>query len=126
MRAWLFGLLALTGCATLSTDLDRSALLAKAQLAQARAPRRRAPQAWPFESYAQLERRTRPFPSFQPVIRPLARHRRALSGLVQEELRFLSRVQLQQPESNVAIAYLYRHGPLGDRPVVVFAPGLYV
>jgi hypothetical protein len=60
------------------------------------------------------------------VIRPLTHHRRPLPGLIAEELRFPSRVQLQQPESNVAIAYLYRHGPLGQRPVVIFAPGLYV
>lgn len=126
MKGLLFGLWALSGCATVSADLDHAALLAKAQLAQARAPRRRAPQAWPFEDYVQLERRTRPDVQFTPKSRPLIQHRRSARGLVQEELRFPSRVHLQHPESNVAIAYLYRHGPLGERPVVVFAPGLYV
>ena len=40
-------------------------------------------------------------------------------------IAFPSAVRLEHPESNVARAYVYRRGPLGDRPIVVWVPGQY-
>lgn len=53
-------------------------------------------------------------------------HRLDREGLVQEQWVFDSAVHLRHPESDLAQLWVYRHGPLGARPVVLWVPGLYV
>lgn len=120
------GVLLISGCASTSTAFDRSALRDKAALVELRAPRHLGPEPWPFRDAGSFERLTRPRTPLTPARRNLTRHRRSRPGLIQEELGFWSSVRVGHPESNRAVAYLYRHGELGPRPLVIFAPGLYV
>ena len=45
---------------------------------------------------------------------------------MQEQWVFDSAIHLLHPESDQAELRVYRHGPLGARPVVLWVPGLYV
>lgn len=113
------------GCGALDRALDRRALAGKARLATAQEfPGDRGPP--PFRTAAELEELTRPrgVPNLQPVDGPP--HRLDREGIVQEELVFDSAIHLRHPESNRAQLWIYRHGPLGERPVVLWVPGLYV
>jgi hypothetical protein len=56
----------------------------------------------------------------------MRRFRMPDSGLTQEVISFPSAIPLDHAESNTARAYVYRHGRLGERPVVVWVPGQYV
>ena len=56
----------------------------------------------------------------------MRRFRMPDSGLTQEVITFPSAISLDHAESNIARAYVYRHGRLGERPVVVWVPGQYV
>jgi hypothetical protein len=47
-------------------------------------------------------------------------------AIAQEVIAFASAVPLDHPESNTARAYVYRHGRLGERPVVLWVPGQYM
>jgi hypothetical protein len=106
--------------------LDRRTLRAMATIATSR-PGLEAPAApLPFTSAAELERLTRPDRPLAVTARPRARHRRDEPGLVEEELVFPSPVRVAHAESNEGRAYVYRRGPLGGRPVVLWVPGLYV
>ncbi|MGC4119180.1 MAG: prolyl oligopeptidase family serine peptidase [Myxococcales bacterium] len=43
--------------------------------------------------------------------------------IIQEELRFASAIPLRLEEAAQAKAYVFRHGPLGERPTLLFVPG---
>ena len=118
-------LLCSAGCGALNRTLDRRALASKARLASERAfPGDSA--APPFRTAIELERLTRP--AGVPALRKSERlaHRLDREGLVQEEWVFDSAVHLKHPESDRAQLWVYRHGALGERPVVLWVPGLYV
>lgn len=113
------------GCGPLNRSVDRRALEDKAAFASARSySGDRSPP--PFETAAQLEQLTRP--AMAPVV-ALGRgpmHRLNRADVVEEEWVFDSTVHLEHPESDRAQLWVYRHGPLGERPVVLWVPGLYV
>ena len=118
-------LLGSAGCGALNRALDRRALASKAHLASERpVPGDRA--APPFRTATELEQLTRP--AGVPALRKLEglAHRLDREGLVQEEWVFDSAIHLEHPESDRAQLWIYRHGPLGARPVVLWVPGLYV
>lgn len=119
---WLGLLLALTGCAGLNLRVDSWALVHKAGTV-ADHPGPRAP--LPFRDEAELERLTRPTSLPEVAVTPLARHRLDDPLLVQEQLHFPSVLALRHP-AGPASAYLYRHGRLGARPLVVWVPGQHV
>jgi hypothetical protein len=104
--------------------LDRRALRYMANVARRAAS---GPMTLPFATAADLESWTRPKRPLHVELRPLphGRHRRD-RGLTQEEMTFSSAIQVRHRESNLVHAYVYRHGRLGDRPVVLWVPGLYV
>jgi len=76
----------------------------------------------------ELEAFTRPAgPLPQPMVRPMPAARRlSREGLTQEVLYFPSAIALAHAEANTASAYVYRHGRLGERPIVLWVPGLFV
>jgi hypothetical protein len=118
-------LLGSAGCGALNRTLDRRALASKAHLASERAfPGDRA--APPFRTAMELEQLTRSagVPALRKSEGPA--HRLDREEIVQEEWVFESAVHLQHPESDQAQLWVYRHGPLGERPVVLWVPGLYV
>ena len=116
----------LVSCGSLNRALDNRALEAKAALVVARAPTETRSQALPFSTSEDLERATRSTRIMTPEITPLVTHRVGDSTLTQLRLEFPSRVTLEHVESNQAVAYLYVHGHLGNRPVVLWVPGAYV
>jgi len=111
------------GLGCVNRALDRRALRTMAAVA-ATGDAARGP--LPYTTLPQLEALTRPGPLLLPERRPLVRHRRAHRDLVQEELVFPSAISVHHPVSNQAHAYVYRQGPLGARPVVLWVPGQYV
>lgn len=121
---WLGLLVGVSGCATVHTALDVQAIEAKAALASGWAGKVDH-QPWPFHTSAELEALTRP-EGVPTVIRlPIGTHQLA-EGLIEEQLVFRSRRSLRYLESNYARLYVYRHGRLGERPVQLWVPGLYV
>jgi len=134
LRRWGLGLLILLAFVALSLPLalrsetvnravDRAALGDKVAFASSRFELK-CP--LPFDDGDSLENLTRALPLRDLRIEPLDLHRYSDEGLIQEKLSFESTVKLRHAESNRAVAYIYRHGPLGRRPVVVWVPGLYV
>lgn len=115
----------LTGCAGLHRALDVRALEGTAHLVERRAHISAAP--WPFTELEELRRVTTPRP-VPPAIERLPIGARSLHtpGLIEEQLAFRSQVTLEGIESNYARLYVYRHGPLGERPVLLWVPGLGV
>ena len=82
--------------------------------------------ALPWNNAAELESMTRA--RGQPLdvtVQPMTRFRLHDPALIQEVIAFPSAVRLDHPESNVARAYVYRRGRLGERPIVVWVPGQY-
>ncbi len=111
---------------TVNTFVDHRALAAMAAVALRR-PKEGATKPLPYTNAAELERITRPRGSELVVDRqPMRRFRMDDSGLTQEVITFPSAISLDHPESNTARAYVYRHGRLGERPVVIWVPGQYV
>lgn len=82
----------------------------------------------PFRDARGLEELTRPAGApLAPTVEPMPAARRlGRPELIQEELVFPSALALAHPESNTARAYVYRRGPLGERPIVLWVPGLFV
>lgn len=115
----------LLSCGAVSRAIDGRALAAKAALVVERTTPPAAGLRLPYTDRAELEALTRPV-ALAPAVRPLERHRRDDPGLVQEELSFASPVSAAFEGPNRAVAYVYRHGPLGARPVVLWVPGLSV
>lgn len=113
-----------SGCATVNAALDVQAIGEKARLATRHG---RAPVGpWPFTSDEALERRTRP--REQPVVErlPIGVRTLRVEGLVEEQLAFRSQVTPRFVESNHARVYVHRHGRWGERPVLLWVPGLAV
>jgi hypothetical protein len=83
--------------------------------------------ALPYTSAAELEKLTRP-PDHALVVdrAPMRRFRMDDDALIQEVITFPSAIHLDHAESNTAMAYVYRRGRLGERPVVIWVPGQYV
>jgi hypothetical protein len=107
--------------------LDGRALAYMARTAERGGPDG-TPLRLPFHDARELEELTRP-PGSQiaPTAEPMPPARRiGRPGLIQEELVFPSAIPLVHAESNTARAYVYRRGPLGERPVVLWVPGLFV
>jgi hypothetical protein len=83
--------------------------------------------ALPWRTEAELEALTRPpRAALEIASQPMTRFRMDDPTLVEEVITFPSAIVLDHPESNTARAYVYRHGRLGDRPVVLWVPGQYV
>lgn len=126
MIALLSALWFLTQCASLNRSVDKSGLRDMVALAKA------SPQAGkllgpvPFDNVITLDRLSQAQPLRDLRIAPLKHHRHDDAQLIQEQLSFVSPITLRHPESNRAQFYIYRHGPLGQRPVVMWVPGLYV
>lgn len=113
------------GCGPLNRSVDRRALEEKARFASAGSYRGdRSPP--PYQTAAQLERLTRPAALPHVVLGPGPVHRIDRADVVEEEWVFDSAVHLERSESDRAQLWVYRHGPLGERPVVLWVPGLYV
>jgi len=106
--------------------LDRRALsgMARVALRGSQGPNQRP---FPYADAGELERLTRP--PERPLIvdrTPMRRFRMKDDTLIQEVITFPSAIRLDHAGSNTATAYVYRHGRLGERPVVVWVPGQYV
>jgi hypothetical protein len=126
VAACLAGAPFLAGTRAVNEALDRRALRTMAEVA-ARAPVRAEPPALPYANAAALERLTHPPADELAVARaPMRRFRLGDDALEQEVLTFPSAIHLEHAESNTSTAYVYRHGRLGERPVVVWVPGQYV
>jgi len=82
----------------------------------------------PYRDARELEALTRPAGApLAPRVAPMPVSRRLKrADLTQEVLSFPSAIALAHPEANTASAYVYRHGRLGDRPIVLWVPGLFV
>ena len=81
-----------------------------------------------YRNDRELEAVTRPTgPPLAPLMQPMPAARRLGRGdVIQEVLCFPSAIALAHPEANTASAYVYRHGRLGERPIVLWVPGLFV
>jgi len=115
-------IVAAPGCAYFNGQMDHWGMERKARLV-AKWPDQGRPASLPFSSAAELEELTRPGDPPPTSIVPLGRHRVEAPGVVQEDLSFDSAVRLRHPESDRARAYVYRRGPLGERPVVLWVAG---
>jgi hypothetical protein len=106
--------------------LDGRAIATMAAVSR-QAPAQAAKSALPWTSADELEVLTRPpAGALEVTTQPMTRFRMGDRALVQEVLSFPSAIPLDHPESNIACAYVYRHGRLGERPVVLWVPGQYV
>ena len=106
--------------------VDRRAIAKMAAVA-ARAPKGALLEKAPYATAAELELATRPgVGGLVATAQPLQRFRLDEPGLTEELISFPSAVQLDHAASNLARAYVYRHGRLGERPVVLWVPGQYV
>jgi hypothetical protein len=114
-----------SGCASLHAGLDVRALRGTARLIDAQASI--GARAWPFTSRAGLERVTAPR-VVAPVIErlPIGARTLHLEGVIEEQLVFRSQLTLRGVESNHARLYAYRRGAWGERPVLLWVPGLAV
>ena len=112
-----------TGCAALNQQVDRWALEYKANKVLGQELTWSPGADLPFRTSAELERLTRPRGLPEVSLAPLQRHRLSAPSIVQEELSFPSAIALRFPEAQVARAYVYRHGRLGERPVLIWVPG---
>lgn len=112
-------------CAPVNTLVDHWALGALSDIA---AQGRTGPAGrLPFESAEQLERLTRP-PDAEalevaqgPQPQPIDDVR-----LAQEVLRFPSAVKLEHGSTNTAVAHVFRRGAWGERPVLLWVPGVSI
>jgi hypothetical protein len=105
--------------------LDGRTISVMASVAR-RAPAR-APVPLPWKSAAELEILTRPPPEALAMTTvPMTRFKMRDRALAQEVITFPSAIRVDHGESNTARAYLYRHGLLGERPVVLWVPGQYM
>jgi hypothetical protein len=121
----LVGLLLAGGTRAVNERFDHRALRTMAEVTR-RAPPPEPARALPYATAAELERLTRPDAPLVVARAPMTRFRMDDAALVQEVLTFPSAIALDHAESNTATLYVYRHGRLGDRPVVVWVPGQYV
>lgn len=126
MIALLMALWALPQCASLNHSVDKSGLQDMVALAGASPQSGKLLGPVPFDDVITLDRLSQAQPLRDLRIAPLGQHRRNDAQLIQEQLSFVSPITLRHPESNRAQFYIYRHGPLGQRPVVMWVPGLYV
>lgn len=84
-------------------------------------------QTLPWTTTEELERLTRPpAESLSTTSSNMQRHRLDDGALTQEVITFPSAIRVDHPESDLARAYVYRHGRLGERPIVLWVPGQYV
>lgn len=114
----------LGGCAAVNHQVDHWALQMKASSVVGQAPTRVPGAQLPYRSSEELEKLTRPSGLPEVSVGELSeRHRLDDPGLVQEELRFASAIPLRFEEAAQAKAYVYRHGALGERAVLLFVPG---
>ncbi len=115
-------------CASFNRAIDRSGLEDKVQLALNSPDAGRLTGPLPFIDSASLDILTRPAALKNVKIEKLVKHRYESDDvdLIQEKLTFDTPITLKHPEANRATLYIYRHGVLGERPVVLWVPGLYV
>lgn len=126
LAAFAVGVPLAAGTRLLNEALDRRAITMMAAVAL-RAPPGPILVKAPYASAAELERLTRPQSGNLVVTAsPLQRFRLDEPGLTEELISFPSAIRLDHAESNLARAYIYRHGQLGERPVVLWVPGQYV
>jgi hypothetical protein len=126
LGAGVGGALLAAGTRTVNEALDRRALRTMGEVAL-RAPQGGAARPLAYKNADELERLTRPAEGPLAVERaPMRRFRMDDDALIQEIVTFPSAIKLDHAESNTALLYIYRHGPLGERPVVIWVPGQYV
>ena len=122
--AFVMALFILTGCGRIHQRIDGWALHRKASLIERDAASERTAAPLPFLTSAELEEKTRPNPAARMEMTPLVDHRLPdAEGLSQERLTFESAWPLRFSESDQAVAYVYRQGKLGERPVILWMPG---
>lgn len=114
------------GCAAINRSVDRSGLRDMVALATGPHAATELLSPIPYTDSASLDALTQARPLQDLLIEPLDVHRRSEKNLIQERLTFTSPLSLRHAESNRATAYVYRHGPLGERPLVLWVPGLFV
>ena len=124
----LSGLLSFSqsGCAAINRGVDHSGLRDMVALAAGPDAAKQLLSPAPFTDSASLDALTQARPLKNLRITPLDKHRRPEKNLTQERLSFDSSITVRHGESNRATAYIYRHGALGERPLVLWVPGLYV
>ncbi|HEY3451423.1 MAG TPA: hypothetical protein VGK67_34005 [Myxococcales bacterium] len=113
------------GCAPVNRLVDHWALGAMSDLA---ARGQSAPAGrLPFESAEELERLTRPADGEVLEVRSLPQPRPIDDvRLTQEILTFPSAIRLLGESSNQAVAHVFRRGAWGERPVLLWVPGVSI
>lgn len=115
----------LTGCAGLHQAIDVRALKGTARVAAEHG--RVGAGVWPFTDAETLDRSTTPRSPRVVVERlPIAGRSLHRTELIEEQLAFRSQITLHGVESNHARLYVYRRGEWGERPVLLWVPGLAV
>ncbi|MBL8954208.1 MAG: hypothetical protein JNK82_25750 [Myxococcaceae bacterium] len=117
-------LVLLAGCAHLHRAVDGAAIDDKVRLVLTLPPTP-AKRPLPWSDAASLEQVTRPEPLVFTT-EPLEQHRLHREGLVQERWSYDSKLKVRFEGSNRAAVYVYRAGELGERPIVLWVPGLAV
>ncbi len=113
-----------SGCAAINQQVDHWALEMKADMVMEQKLTWTPGVDLPYRSSEELEELTRPRGLPEVSFAPLARHHQLDDPTVtQEELRFTSAIPLRFKEAAVAKAYVYRHGALGERMVLLVVPG---
>ncbi|MBL8918995.1 MAG: hypothetical protein JNJ54_09070 [Myxococcaceae bacterium] len=123
---WRTGLVVLlSSCAGMHRALDVRALEQTARLVDQRALI--GARALPFTTGEELNQHTSPRAIAAPVERlAIGARTLGLPDIIEEQLAFRSQVTLRAVESNHARLYVYRQGALGERPVLLWVPGLAV
>ncbi|MBI5545781.1 MAG: hypothetical protein HY901_17975 [Deltaproteobacteria bacterium] len=113
------------GCTVLNRQFDHLALSEMSTIATRKSPGQ-GPRPLPFTTREELDRLTRP--GEPPVVLSEVEDRLTIAGeqLTQQTLSFDSAVKVHHRESDRVVAHVYRRGPLGERPVVLWVPGLGV
>ena len=106
--------------------VDRRGIALMAEVAARGGPPAERARGLPYANAAELEALTRPPSTPLAVsVEPMAHYRSKDATLTQEVLTFPSTIHLDQPASNTARVYVYRHDSLGRRPVVLWMTGQY-
>lgn len=111
------------GCAAVNRQADRWALELRACKIADQQVAERPGMGLPFRSSEELEEMSRPRTLPVVAVTRLSKHRLDDPTLTQEELTFPSAVAVRFSESQTVHAYVYRHGALGARPVLLWVPG---
>jgi len=113
----------LSSCASLHRAIDGAAIDNKVRLVLTLPPIP-AKRPLPWSDAASLEALTKPSPlAFE--VTPLEQYR-VDRALTQERWTWDSKLKVRFDDSNRAALYVYRQGELGERPIVLWVPGLAI